>query len=194
MTHSFCCKKWRLLAFSAVFLATALLAFLLRRQVTMQQLVPLSPLGRQRVADVVIIGAKKCGTRALLQMLSLHPYIVSAGGEVHFYDRFFSHGVDWYRHRMPVAAPGQLILEKTPAYFVTALAPERMAAVNPGTLVVLVVRDPVSRLISDFAQLSKRRSGGFDQFVLSPSGEVGPLSGAWWQTDQLICRFAAPDP
>ena len=30
----------------------------------MQQLVPLSPLGRQRVADVVIIGAKKCGTRA----------------------------------------------------------------------------------------------------------------------------------
>ena len=39
-----------------------------------------------RLPDVIIIGAKKGGTRALIEFIKLHPAIKSAGPEVHFFD------------------------------------------------------------------------------------------------------------
>ena len=51
----------------------------------------------------VIIGFKKCGTRALLYYLARHPYIKSAGTEKHFYDvdEHFAKGYDWYLSQFP---------------------------------------------------------------------------------------------
>lgn len=158
----------------AVTLVTLLLAFLgynnsLTRVSPLQ--LPFDTSLSKRPPDAVIIGVKKGGTRALLEMLKLHPQVVSPRGEVHFYDRNYERGTDWYLSRMPSATPQQLIVEKTPSYFVTPDAPLRMAAVNPDTQIVLVVRDPVTRLVSDFVQL-KKGTGGFDRFALSPDGQV----------------------
>lgn len=52
---------------------------------------------RRRLPDVIIIGAKKSGTRALLEFLKIHPDIRAAGPETHFFDRFYDRGLDWYR-------------------------------------------------------------------------------------------------
>lgn len=67
------------------------------------------------------MGVRKCGTRALLEMLYLHPMVQKAAGEVHFFDRDenYNRGLEWYRMQMPHSYPGQITIEKSPSYFVT---------------------------------------------------------------------------
>jgi hypothetical protein len=51
----------------------------------------------RKLPDAIIIGVKKCGTRALLEYLRLNPNIKAAGPEPHFFDRYYHLGLDWYR-------------------------------------------------------------------------------------------------
>jgi hypothetical protein len=51
----------------------------------------------RKLPQAIIIGVKKGGTRALLQFLRLHPEIRAAGKEVHFFDRYYHLGIEWYR-------------------------------------------------------------------------------------------------
>lgn len=73
------------------------------------------------IRQALIIGVRKCGTRALLEMLYLHPMVQKASGEVHFFDRDenYSLGLEWYRSKMPLSFKGQITIEKSPSYFVT---------------------------------------------------------------------------
>ncbi|KAI9582549.1 hypothetical protein GQX74_009936 [Glossina fuscipes] len=79
------------------------------------------PKTSRRLPQALIIGIRKCGTRALLEMLYLHPRIQKAGGEVHFFDRDenYMKGLDWYRKKMPHSFRGQITIEKSPSYFVS---------------------------------------------------------------------------
>jgi len=52
---------------------------------------------RRRCPQVIIIGAKKAGTRALLEFLRVHPDVRAVGPEVHFFDKNYHRGVEWYR-------------------------------------------------------------------------------------------------
>ncbi|XP_003745786.2 heparan sulfate glucosamine 3-O-sulfotransferase 5 [Galendromus occidentalis] len=141
----------------------------------------------KRLPQCIIIGARKGGTRALLEFLNLHPGIEKATDEVHFFDddTKYRMGLDWYRTRMPPSTSEQITIEKSPAYFVTDRVPERMWAMNSSLRLLLIVRDPVVRLISDYAQLAenrrmRRESAGkdknkvplFEQVVLTPEGRV----------------------
>jgi hypothetical protein len=56
------------------------------------RLVNLKNLSNRRLPDVLIIGVKKSGTRALLEFLRIHPNIRAAGSEIHFFDRRYSFG------------------------------------------------------------------------------------------------------
>lgn len=51
----------------------------------------------KRLPGAIIVGVKKCGTRALLEYLKLHPDVRTAGQEVHFFDIHYDRGLDWYR-------------------------------------------------------------------------------------------------
>ncbi|XP_029953885.1 heparan sulfate glucosamine 3-O-sulfotransferase 3A1-like [Salarias fasciatus] len=118
-----------------------------------------SPLGEgsKQLPQALIIGVKKGGTRALLEFLRVHPDIRAVGAEPHFFDRNYDNGLDWYRELMPKTLEGQITMEKTPSYFVTREAPARISAMSRDTKVIVVVRDPVTRAISDYTQtLSKK--------------------------------------
>jgi len=52
---------------------------------------------KKRLPSAIIVGVKKAGTRALLEYMKLHPNIRAPGPEVHFFDRFYNRGLDWYR-------------------------------------------------------------------------------------------------
>ncbi|XP_076056715.1 heparan sulfate glucosamine 3-O-sulfotransferase 6-like [Oratosquilla oratoria] len=106
----------------------------------------------RRLPDVVIIGVKKAGTRALLEFLRVHPSIRAAGTEMHFFDRLYHKGLSWYRSKMPESLEGQLTMEKTPAYFFTPEVPARVHRDLPGVKLLLVVRNPVDRALSDYTQ------------------------------------------
>ncbi|XP_010890030.1 heparan sulfate glucosamine 3-O-sulfotransferase 6 isoform X2 [Esox lucius] len=113
----------------------------------------------RRLPQAIIIGVKKGGTRALLEFLRLHPDIRALGSEPHFFDRHYSRGLNWYRSMMPRALEGQVVLEKTPRYFVTAESPGRIHTMSKEVKLIVVVRDPVTRAISDYTQIVSKTPG-----------------------------------
>ncbi|XP_014385492.1 PREDICTED: heparan sulfate glucosamine 3-O-sulfotransferase 2 [Myotis brandtii] len=61
------------------------------------------------------------------------------------------------RSLMPRTLESQITLEKTPSYFVTQEAPRRIFNMSRDTKLIVVVRNPVTRAISDYTQtLSKK--------------------------------------
>lgn len=139
---------------------------------------PLSNTTRH-LPDIIIIGVRKGGTRALIEMLSLHSDVVAAQNEIHFFDwdSHYRRGADWYVSQMPFARPGQLTVEKTPAYFTSTLVPERIRRMNPDTRLLLIVREPTERLLSDYTQvfhnrLEKRKRQQTLETLLMRDGEL----------------------
>ncbi|XP_058248265.1 heparan sulfate glucosamine 3-O-sulfotransferase 5-like isoform X2 [Hemibagrus wyckioides] len=128
----------------------------------------------QQLPHAIIIGVRKGGTRALLEMLSLHPAVVKASQEVHFFDsdENYGQGFTWYRSRMPLSLIDHVTIEKSPAYFTTEKVPERIFRMNASVKLLLIVRDPVTRAISDYAQVleGKHRKNktypGFESLAL----------------------------
>ncbi|KRZ14149.1 Heparan sulfate glucosamine 3-O-sulfotransferase 3B1 [Trichinella zimbabwensis] len=121
----------------------------------------------KRLPDAIIIGVKKAGTRATLEYLRLHDQIKAPGPEVHFFDRNYKYGLDWYREQMPPAAPEDVIIEKTPRYFISPEAPAKIRSMNPKMKLIVVFRDPVTRLLSEYAQIASKRPGlpSFEQMA-----------------------------
>ncbi|KAK7872831.1 hypothetical protein R5R35_006706 [Gryllus longicercus] len=136
----------------------------------------------RKFPDTLIIGVKKGGTRALLEFIRLHPDVRAAGSEVHFFDRFYSKGLQWYRHHMPPTLEGQVTMEKTPSYFVTREVPQRVHQMNPATKLLVVVRDPVTRAISDYTQAASKKPGmrRFEELAfLNGSSGSGLVDTSW---------------
>ena len=75
--------------------------------------------------------------------------------EVHFFDRDenYGQGLEWYRSHMPETREDQICLEKSPSYFVTPEVPERIHGMNSSIKLLLIVREPVTRVISDYTQI-----------------------------------------
>lgn len=151
------------------------------------------PRTNRHLPQAIIIGVRKCGTRALLEMLFLHPQIQKAAGEVHFFDRDdnYGKGLEWYRRKMPYSFKGQITIEKSPSYFVTPEVPERIRAMNGSVKLLLIVREPVTRAISDYTQLrthaatastltnngtpqqqQQQMTRSFEELVMRPDGTI----------------------
>ncbi|KAM3863639.1 heparan sulfate glucosamine 3-O-sulfotransferase 3B1a [Diretmus argenteus] len=117
----------------------------------------MSGLESKRLPQAIIIGVKKGGTRALLEFLRLHPDIRAVGAEPHFFDRNYDKGLQWYRDLMPKTLEGQMTMEKTPSYYVTKEVPARIYTMSKDTKLIVVVRDPVTRAISDYTQTRSKK-------------------------------------
>ncbi|KAK3090729.1 hypothetical protein FSP39_014134 [Pinctada imbricata] len=110
----------------------------------------------KRLPQAIIIGVKKGGTRALLEFLRAHPNVRATGPEPHFFDKYYERGLEWYRNLMPTSDPNQITIEKTPSYFITKEVPRRVFEMSSDMKLIVVVRDPVIRAISDYAQVTSR--------------------------------------
>jgi len=129
---------------------------------------------KQRLPNALIIGIRKGGTRALINSLSRHPNVKACYRELHFFDRQKNYhlGLDWYKAQMPPSLRNQITVEKTPAYFVTDDAPRLVHQMSPSVKLLVVVRDPTVRAISDYAQLSDKNHGSlrpFEEYVTEDS-------------------------
>ena len=134
----------------------------------------------QRLPEAVIIGTKKGGTRALLEFLNMHSKIKRAKKEIHFYDKRYSEGVQWYIDQMPLVTQDEIGMEKTPGYFHTSGVARRMWSVNNRSKLIIIVRHPVTRLISDYNQFRSNnlaRGASYpdlESLVLGDTGSVDP--------------------
>ncbi|KAK3591019.1 hypothetical protein CHS0354_013081 [Potamilus streckersoni] len=137
---------------------------------------PLIPGSEKRLPQCIIVGARKCGTRALLEFLSLHPQIKVADMEMHFFDddENYTRGLAWYQNRMPYALPGQITIEKTPRYFIAEKVPQRIQAMNSSVKLIVILRNPSTRVVSDYAQvyankIAKNKTvSRFEDVVIDP--------------------------
>ena len=56
---------------------------------------------------------------------------------------------------MPLTKPGELTVEKTPNYFEKDVGPSRVHHFNSSIKLIMIVRDPTRRLVSDYTHNSK---------------------------------------
>ncbi|CAL4115007.1 unnamed protein product [Meganyctiphanes norvegica] len=165
---------------------------------TLEQRNPMASVGgsrgtlKRRLPTAIIIGVGKCGTSALIHMLSMHPQIVEAPGEVEYFSRkltYFSYGLEWYRKRMPLSYEDQITIEKTPQYFKIPGASNRIFEYNATIHLILIVKDPVERLISRYAHDKNVKNGKikpFEELVIDSNGAVNiqdhqVMLGIYWR-------------
>ncbi|ELU15816.1 hypothetical protein CAPTEDRAFT_142623 [Capitella teleta] len=107
---------------------------------------------KPRLPQCILIGERKTGTTALLHFLVRHPQIKAPRKEIHFFDQNanFREGQLWYVNKMPTTNSTEVTFEKTPSYFRSSWTPERMHKMIPDVKLMLSLRDPIQRAISDF--------------------------------------------
>ncbi|WP_191964726.1 sulfotransferase domain-containing protein [Synechococcus sp. RSCCF101] len=116
------------------------------------------PTDRRPLVDVLGLGAQRCGTTTLQTLLSRHPGLfLPAFKEVHYFSLHYDKGHDWYAAHYSGAAPGQLRGDITPYYLFHPQAPARIAATVPGARLIVLLRDPVERALSQYGH--SRRLG-----------------------------------
>jgi hypothetical protein len=123
--------------------------------------------------NFLIIGAQKSGTTWVSHRLSQHPDCVLIHG-TYFFDnpKNYARGLGWYRQFFAEAAGKQAIGEKTPSYFWGEKFPSSGDPINvprrvhetlPHAKLIVVLRNPVTRAISQFNH--SIRSGKLSPFT-----------------------------
>ena len=104
-----------------------------------------------RLPDFLGVGTQKGGTTYLHGLLQQHPQVFLAHPkELHYFTKKFQCGVDWYGQQFSMAFPNQCCGEITPYYMYHPLVPQRIASVIPKVRLVVLLRDPVQRAISQY--------------------------------------------
>ena len=118
------------------------------------------------------IGAPRCGTSWIANVLRAHPNIcISEPKEVRYFNRMempvgklkgnpnpnHEMGLDWYLKRFSHAKPGQLLGEISPVYLSDESAPAEIKAQFPNVKLIVCLRNPVDRAYS-FYKLHKGNS------------------------------------
>jgi [heparan sulfate]-glucosamine 3-sulfotransferase 3 len=81
---------------------------------------------------------------------------------------------------MPATLPGQITMEKTPSYFITKGVPQRIYNMSKDIKLIVVVRDPVTRSISDYTQTMSKKPGikSFEQMAFLDN-KTGLVDTSW---------------
>lgn len=116
--------------------------------------------------DFLVLGAMRCGTTSLYTYLSEHPDVLpSWTKEIHYLDRRYARGADWYRANFPLAVSRHWhalrhgrqasVFESTPAYMAHPDGARRLAGIVPKARLVVLLRNPADRAYSHY-QLNVR--------------------------------------
>lgn len=98
------------------------------------------------------LGAQKAGTTTLHSWLACHPSIfLPACKETHYFSLHYSRGWCWYEEQFHAGLDrGAMCGEITPYYLFHPEAPNRIAATLPDARLIVLLRDPVERAISQY--------------------------------------------
>jgi len=105
--------------------------------------------------DLIIIGAKRCGTTSLYQYLGEHPCISrSTKDNVGFFNNNFELGLDYYRSFFPVKPRNKckkhITFEVTTSYIQESKTAKRIFKTLPKVKLLAMVRNPVDRAYSEY--------------------------------------------
>jgi hypothetical protein len=144
--------------------------------------------------DFIIIGAQKSATTSLLHYVGQHPRVkLGRKKATHYFDLNYSRGLDWYARHFPRvsslrqrlwAQPSKvdrqwITGESCPSYIFFEEIPARVKNLLPEAKFVVILRDPVERLISQYRHERRKNRGGrtFEAYVALSFGNSWPPRG-----------------
>jgi len=134
----------------------------------------------------LIIGAKRAGTTSLYRYLTEHPEIGSAWRkEVHYFDRYFDRGRDWYLAHFPRRGKFAVVGEASPFYMVDPRVPGRVGDTLENVRFIVLLRNPVDRAYSDYRMRVRhgREQLSFEDAIASEDERLAlsddPASPIW---------------
>ena len=131
-----------------------------------------------RRPDFLGIGTQKGGTTSLQKALEQHPNVfLPRSKELHYFTLLSSQGVAWYEAQFAAATATQQCGEITPYYLFHPEAPRRIHALVPEVRLIVLLRDPVERVLSQYFHA---RRLGFEPLDLEAAlaAEPGRLAGS----------------
>ena len=127
-----------------------------------------------RLPTFLVVGAQKSGTTSLIHYLGAHPEVFAVPDEIHFFDRNWDRGVEWYRERFAGAGGAAAVGESTPEYMYASSAPGRIARTLSAPTFLAILRDPVDRAYSHYWHNRTRghEPRPFDEAVAAEEGRL----------------------
>lgn len=118
------------------------------------------------------LGPAKAGSTWVHETLGRHPDIFMAEAkDLHFFDRYFSRGLEWYANQFREALPEHRIVgEVCQSYLSNQQAPERIhTSLGPDVRLMVTLRDPVERAFSHYRYAIRqgKRLGTFQDALRS---------------------------
>ena len=118
---------------------------------------------KNKKIDFFIIGAQKCGTTSLHDYMNQHPFCTGAWGkETLFFTKKYQGAVTlkklvgYFSFTKLIRNRGKcLFFESTPDNVYEEVAPGRIYKYNPDAKLIFLVREPVSRAISEYNMACK---------------------------------------
>src|SRR4051794_13012479 len=112
--------------------------------------------------NFLVVGAQRSGTTIFHQILLTHSeiYVPSRRKEIHFFDRYFDRGLNWYKSYFPpenAAARYSAIGEVTPDYLAIPEVPARIHATLPNCRLIFILRNPIERAYSWYQYCRRNR-------------------------------------
>jgi hypothetical protein len=156
---------------------------------------------RGMLPNLIIIGAPKAGTTSLHRYLDLHPDVaMTTEKELRYFWRAdWRDRLPWYEAQFEFEGQPRVRGEATPAYAAYPHrdnVPRRMHELVPEVKLIYLVRDPIERLVSHWAQ--RRADGDLTPFAAymqeldRPDNPIICASRYWLQLAQYL-RFFRPD-
>jgi hypothetical protein len=118
------------------------------------------------------IGAPRCGTTWLYQLLLSHPqvYVPPIRKQVSYFTQYYDRGLGWYESFFPTGTEDETYKEYgefTPDYLYAENCAERLLQVPSISKLILIIRNPCDRLYSSYknAVTMKNYRGSFQSFM-----------------------------
>ena len=142
----------------------------------------------RELPDYLIIGVQRGGTSSLHTYLVQHPAVARAYlKEIHYFDRNFHRGVDWYRSFFPTRTYMDYLRRKTgsrvvcgdatPGYFFNPHTPFRVAELLPDVKLILLLRNPIDRAYSNYCHRVAQGLEHLDTFESAIESETARIEG-----------------
>lgn len=131
--------------------------------------------------NFLCIGAPKCGTTSLFEILSQHPEIgLSSFKEPHFFnnDLNWEKGLEWYENNYFSKLDSKVIGEFTPTYLSSYSSPLRIKnSLGPDVKFIVLLRNPVERSYSHYLHSKRDEYEHFDfiDAILAEEGRLNKL-------------------
>lgn len=145
----------------------------------------------RRFPHIIIIGFGKAGTRALYQMIRMHPDIVGSPSEIRFFSNNGNYelGLPFYFGQLPSTKASQKTIVKSPDYIISPVAAARLKKAlshchrsSKDIKFIVVLRDPFTRAVSEYLQwnlhlfkTSRKPLPPFEKLCVKKSGEINNL-------------------